>query len=170
MKTNARHDDRLMTQLIKGAIAGAAATWVMGKATTWMYEQESQRVRDQENAARHGKTAYAVAAEKAGAASGVELSDDQEKRAGAAIHWTLGIAAGAAYAVMRRRWPQTAAMKGLPFGAGFFLVMDEFMNAALGFTPGPAAFPWQAHARGLGGHLVFGAVSEAVMEKLDRVA
>jgi uncharacterized membrane protein YagU involved in acid resistance len=135
-----------------------------------MYERESQGARERENAARDGKTAYVAAAEKAAGVSGVELSDDQQKQAGSAIHWALGIAAGAAYGVMRRRFPAAAAMNGLPFGAGFFIVMDELMNPALGFTPGPTAFPWQAHARGLGGHLVFGAVSEAILEGLDRVA
>lgn len=60
--------------------------------------------------------------------------------------------------------------KGLSFGAGFFLLMDAFMNPAFGFTPWPGAFPWQAHARGLGGHLAFGFTSEALMADLDRVA
>jgi hypothetical protein len=71
---------------------------------------------------------------------------------------------------MRRRLPATAAMKRLGFGAAFFMLMDELMNPAFGFTPGPPAFPWRTHARGLGGHLVFGAVSEAMLEGLDRVA
>jgi hypothetical protein len=170
METNAHNDDSIAADLVKGAVAGAVATWVMDKATTWMHEQERQAVRDRENAARSGKSAYVVAAERAAGVSGIELSEDQRKNAGSAIHWALGIAAGASYAVMRRRFPATAALKGLPFGAGFFVLMDEVMNPALGFTPGPAAFPWQAHARGLGGHLVFGMVSEAMLEGLDRVA
>ena len=49
-------------------------------------------------------------------------------------------------------------------------VIDELMNPVLGFAPGPQVFPWQAHARGLGGHLVFGLTSELVLEGLDRVA
>ncbi len=71
---------------------------------------------------------------------------------------------------MRKRWPAAALLKGLPFGAAFFVVVDEFVNVALGLTPGPRAFPWQAHARGLGGHLTFDATSELVLEGLDRVA
>jgi uncharacterized membrane protein YagU involved in acid resistance len=127
-------------------------------------------VRDRETAARGGKSAYVVAAEKASQMGGVQLSDNQQEKAGTAIHWMLGIAGGAVYGAMRRRMRMAAALKGLAYGAGFFMLMDEAMNPALGLTPGPFAFPWQTHARGLGGHLVFGLVSEAVLEGLDRVA
>jgi hypothetical protein len=48
--------------------------------------------------------------------------------------------------------------------------IDELMNPPLGLTPGPQAFPWQAHARGFSGHLAFGLTSELVLEGLDRVA
>ena len=68
----------------------------------------------------------------------------------------------------RRRFPGSAALKALSFGGGFFLLMDEVMNPAFGLTPGPTAFPWQTHARGLGGHLVFGLASEGVLQGLDR--
>ena len=48
--------------------------------------------------------------------------------------------------------------------------IDELLNPVLGLTPGPLAFPWQTHARGLGGHLAFGVATELVLEGLDRVA
>ena len=41
---------------------------------------------------------------------------------------------------------------------------------ALGLTPGPNAFPWQAHAPGLVGHLTFGTVTDGTLRLLDRVA
>ncbi len=160
----------MKADLIKGALAGAAATWVMGQVTTLMYGHEEKAARAREDSARGGKTAYGVAAEKLAHAAGVELSDDARKQSGQAIHWTLGIATGAAYALMRKRWPATAAVKGLPFGAAFFLIVDEAANALLGLTPGPMACPWQAHARGLGGHLAYAAATEMVLEGLDKVA
>lgn len=157
----------LTGDLVKGAIAGAVATWVMNQATTGLYERESEEARQQENAARGGGTAYESAASKAAGVLRIQLADDQRRRAGAGIHWVTGMGAGAVYAVLRRRWPAAAAGKGLPFGTGFFLAVDELMNPLLGLTPGPLAFPWQTHARGLGGHLVFGATTELVLEALD---
>lgn len=165
-----QNDRQIAADVVKGAIAGAAAVWLMNQATTWMYEHESEQAKQRENEARGERTAYETAAEQAAGLAGVELSDDQRARTGTSIHWATGIAAGATYAVLRRRWPATAAGLGLPFGAAFFLVVDELMNPLLGLTPGPGAFPWETHARGLGGHLAFGAATELVLEGLDRVA
>jgi len=143
----AKHrDTSIGADLIKGAVAGAAATWIMGLATTWMYERESQQARDREEQARGGRSPST------------------------AMHWAIGIGAGALYAGARRRWPTVARQMGLRFGSGLFVVADEVMNPALGFTPGPKAFPWQAHARGLGGHLTYGMVTELVLEGLDAIA
>lgn len=36
------------------------------------------------------------------------------------------------------------------------LVVDEGANTALGLTAPPHEWPWQAHARGLAAHLVYG--------------
>ena len=155
--------------MLKGAVAGVAATWLMNKATTWMYEREAEDARQKEDEARGGGTAYGNAAARAASALDVELTDSQRKTAGTALHWNLGTTAGAAYGVARNRWPAIARAGGLPFGVGFFLTMDELMNPLLGFTPGPQAFPWQAHARGLGGHVVFGLATEGVLQALDRV-
>jgi hypothetical protein len=104
MHTSAHHNS-IAADLVKGALAGVVATWVMGKATTWMYEQESQAVREREDAARNGKSAYAIAANKAADMSGIALTEEQQKQAGSAIHWAIGIAAGATYGMMRRRHP-----------------------------------------------------------------
>ncbi len=170
MKRRTRSGDDVLGDLVKGALAGAAATWVMGQATTFLYERESKPAREAEDEARGGKTAYGVAAEKAAGAVGLTLSEEQRKQAGSAIHWVLGAGAGAAYGVLRGRLPGADVGAGLAFGAAFFLLVDEGANTALGLTPAPDAFPWQTHARGLAGHLVFGLTAHAVLGALDAVA
>jgi hypothetical protein len=156
--------------LVRGALAGAAATWVMGQATTYLYEHESKQARTAEDEARGNRTAYAVAAEKAAGAVGVALSDKQRQKAGLAIHWALGAGAGAVYGALRGRLPGADAGAGLVFGTAFWLAIDEGANYALRLTPGPAAFPWQTHARGLAGHLVFGVTADTALRLLDYVA
>ena len=155
--------------LIKGAVAGAAATWLMNQVTTRIYERESDEVKTRENHARGDQTAYASAAHELARISGVELSREQEARAGTAIHWATGVMAGIKYAIFRRYWPAITAGRGVPYGLAFYLVMDEGLNPLLGLTPGPAAFPWQTHARGAAGHVAFGAVNDGVLRALDAV-
>ncbi|AFZ69308.1 DUF1440 domain-containing protein [Deinococcus peraridilitoris] len=157
----------VLVEAALGALAGAAAAWVMGKVTSYLYEHEDQQAREREDAARDGKMAYGVAAEKVAELTGRELDEDQRQQYGSAIHWALSLGAGAAYGVMRDAVPLAGWSKGLLFGAVFWLSVDEVGSAALGLTKPPQAFPWQAHARGLAGHLVFGIATEACFQLFD---
>jgi len=155
---------------IKGAIAGAVATWLMGQITNYMYQHENPDAREAEDEAHNGKTAYGAAAEKAAGLAGRSLDNEQRERLGSVIHWALGIGTGAVYGVLRSRFAAVGRLGGAGFGTAFWGLVDEGLVSALGLTPGPAAFPWQTHARGLAGHLTFGTVTDATLRVLDAVA
>lgn len=169
MSSHHHRERSVLVDAALGALAGAAATWVMGKTTTYLYEHEDRAAREAEDAARGGKTAYGVAAEKLGRALGRKLTEEQRKSGGSALHWGLGMGAGALYGALRPRIPRLDAGQGTAFGTAFFLAVDEGANPGLGLTPGPGAFRWQAHARGLAGHLVFGVVADSVLDAADRL-
>jgi hypothetical protein len=155
--------------LIKGAVAGAVATWIMGKVTTGLYQREDRSARRREEVARGGKTAYGMAVEKAAGSLGHILDDTGRERLGSAVHWALGVGSGAVYAVLRRRFASVGRVAGMGFGTVFWAVVDEGLVPALGLTPGPRTFPWQSHARGLAGHLTFGTVTDGTLRLLDAV-
>lgn len=159
---------RFAARALAGAALGTAATWVMGRATTWMYAREDPDAKEWEEAARGGTTAYETAAEKAAALLGRELDDEQRQDWGQVVHWGLGAAAGAWYATRHHpRGLVRGLTSGLSYGLNFFLIADEAANTVLGFTPPPRAFPWQAHARGLAGHLVYGTVLALGLTAVD---
>jgi hypothetical protein len=170
MQQRRRRDTSPGAALIKGALAGAVATWVMEQVTTYLYEHENRSARRREDEARQGKHAFAVAAEKTAGLTGIHLSETEQHRLGLAYHWGLGLGAGALYGALRRRVGWLDWGQGTAFGLLFFLLVDEAMNTALGLTPPPQAFPWQAHARGLAGHLVYGVVADTALDALDRAA
>lgn len=153
--------------LLKGALAGAVATWIMDRVTTRMYEQENRAARKAEDRVRQGHTAYEVAAEKVARVWGRRLSPEERRRVGAAIHWALGIAAGAVYGTFRRRIPAFRRAGGSAFGTTFWATVDEGLVSLLGLTPPPQAFPWETHARGLAGHLTYGIVADRTLRVLD---
>jgi len=170
MARRVRTRDGIGRDLLKGAVAGAVATFVMGKVTGYMYEHEDRSARREEDDVRGGRSSYEVAAERAASAAGRSLDRGQRQRMGLAIHWALGIGAGAAYAVLRRRFHGLGSAAGTAFGTGFWAFLDEGLVPALGLTPGATAFPWQTHARGLVGHLTFGSVTDGTLRLLDRVS
>jgi|ERR1051325_2667761 hypothetical protein len=152
--------------LVFGAVAAGGATWLMDLVTTKAYELESKEVQDRENAARDGKIAYEVAAEKLAALLGAELEDEERKAFGTAIHWALGISSGLVYGALRPYLRRPGS--GIVFGLAFWLLMDEAALTLLGIAPPPQKFPWQTHVRGLVGHVVLGAVLEAAFAVLPR--
>lgn len=159
----------VLLDVAAGAIAGLAATWFMGRVTTFLYDREDEQARKEEDTARDGKTAYAVAAEKAAALVGRELSEPQRSALGSGLHWGLGMGAGAAYGVLRHRMPASRWGSGVAFGTAFWALVDEGANTVLGLTPPPQEFPWQAHARGLAGHLAFGLAADVALRLTDRL-
>lgn len=161
------NDRSLVRGLTEGALAGIAATWVMGQITSYMYKQESEEARRAENEARGGKMAFGVAAEKAAEVAGTNLTEEERKSLGKKIHWALGMGAGAVYGASRTPGRGASIGRGLSFGTGFYLLVDEIGNPVLGLTAGPGAFPWEAHARGFVGHLVFGATAEVLLSLME---
>ena len=146
--------------LIKGAIAGAVATWVMGKVTGAMYApggplgpaaggRRPRRARQPTAWPPRGRPAP----------SGATLGDRPERAArrraplGARHRRRRGLRGA------RRRFG-LGRVAGVGFGTLFWAAVDEGLVPALGLTPGPRAFPWQTHARGLAGHLTFGTVTD----------
>jgi hypothetical protein len=160
----------LTRDLAKGAIAGAVATWVMGKVTTQLYRSEGEAVHQREKAVNGGENSLDMAAKKLAGLVGVTLTKSQKRRLGLMIHWTLGVGTGAAYGALRPRVRWAGEAQGLGFGTAFWLAVDEGLNPLLGLSRGPMAYPWQSHLRGLAGHLTFGLVTETTLDLLDRVA
>jgi hypothetical protein len=164
-----RKDNNLVARTALGAAAGLLATWAMGRVTTWLYEREGEDARRREDRARGGRSSYENAAQKMAGLLGKELSDDQRTRFSSGLHWLLGATAGAAYGATRRKLPVLDVGRGLAFGTAFWALADEAAVPLLGLTPGPRAFPWQTHARGLAGHLAYGVVAHTALDAAERV-
>lgn len=161
----------VVLDVVKGALAGAVAVWAMDKVTWWMWDREDPAALAQERQAQpNGMDPAHNVANRVAGAMGKELSPAQPHRAGVAVHYGLGMGPGAAYAVLRKRVPVVGAGGGLLYGLALSLVEDEGVAPLLGLAGAPTDYPWQAHLRGVVGHLVLGAVTHATLGLLDRAA
>ncbi len=161
------HRDSVLIDALKGAVAGGVAVWVMDQVDWYMYDHEDPEARRRTREARpDGMDPAHVMANRVAGAFGTELSPRQPHPAGIAIHYSLGIGPGALYGALQDRVPALGIGRGALFGLGLFLIQDELVNAATGLSGRPRQYPWQAHARGLVAHLVYGVVTDTLLRLL----
>ena len=91
-----------------------------------------------------------------------KLTQNEKKIAGPAVHYFLGTGVGGLYGAAAEMAPTVTAGKGLPFGALFWLVVDEGAVPLLGLSKGPTAYPLSTHAYALSSHFVYGLTAEVV--------
>jgi len=97
------------------------------------------------------------------------LTQSEKKIAGPAVHYILGTGVGGLYGAAAEIAPKVTAGSGLPFGAVFWLVVDEGAVPLLRFSEGPTAYPLSTHAYALSSHFVYGLTAE-VVRRADRKA
>jgi putative membrane protein len=169
---------------LAGLVAGLVASWAMNRfQDVWVSfsssndstSESKSSDNDRETANSNNKRSDNESEDDATvrAASSIsegvfnhELTADEKKIAGPAVHYATGAAGGLVYGVAAELAPEITEGVGLPYGAAFWLVVDEGLVPLLGFAKGPSEYPLSAHAYALASHLVFGATAEGVRRLL----
>lgn len=157
------------TNALMGAAAGTIGVWALDRTDWLMWNRLDEKTRAATISARPGGEPPAhVLAGKIESVSGLTPTETQHAIAGKMIHYSIGIAPAAGYALLRDKLPGQGPMRGLLYGLGVFLLQDEVLNTVSRLGAKPRAYPWQAHARGLVAHLVYGLVTELALSALQR--
>lgn len=160
----------LLLGLALGALAGAIGVWRMNKVTAFLQKHQGAKAsRREQHAQVEGKSVPTLAAEKITRALPVRLNDRSQEKAAMAVHYAMGILPAALYGVMQHRLNRTGPRAGVLFGTGLFLIGDEWLTCKLGLASRPSAYPWQTHARGLAGHLVYGLYTDSTFRLLRQL-
>ena len=93
---------------------------------------------------------------------GHRLTQSEKKIGGTVVHYALGTGVGGLYGAAAEMVPNVTTWAGLPFGAVFWLVVDEGAVPLLGLSEGPMAYPPSVHAYALSSHFVYGLTAETV--------
>lgn len=156
---------RLTRDAVATVVAGTGAAWAMNRATTAIYERQSQASRRREEAVSEG-VAYAVVVQKVAALAGLEVAPDRAERLGEGFHYAMGAVLAPGYGMLRRRFGLRPLTAGLAWGLTVSVVVDEVANPLLGFAAPPHAYPLVTHVRGVVGHVVYGVTLAALLEVL----
>ena len=176
-----------------GLMAGCAAAWVMNnfseiKPIHEMPRQKGRGEGDERDSSANGREASRQTGttarhedsteEDATVKTAVavsrnlfdhELTDEQKKIAGPAVHYAYGSMVGAMYGGMAELLPVTSAGFGLAFGMALWLLGDEIAVPALGLGKGPTEVPVDKHADALAGHLAYGMTTDVLRRVIKHV-
>ena len=173
-----------------GLMAGCAAAWVMNnfseiKPIHEMPRQKGREGRDSTANGREGGRATLTAGgheesmeedatvKTAAAVSrnlfDHELTEDEKRIAGPAVHYTYGSLVGAMYGGLAELVPVTSAGFGLAFGMALWLLGDEIAVPALGLGKGPMEVPVDRHADALAAHLSYGLTTDVLRRVIKHV-
>ena len=187
--TNRRHNNNLWKGFAAGLMGGLIASWTMNRfqdvwstaakgVETWQGDQfhkvsgehaesgeETSGTQDLEFGSKpevpDDTTVRAASAVSEGV-FGHKLTQSEKKIAGTAVHYLLGTGVGGLYGAAAELAPNVTTGGGLPFGAVFWLVVDEGAVPLLGLSEGPMAYPLSIHAYALSSHFVYGLTAEVV--------
>jgi hypothetical protein len=151
----------------RGALAGAAATWLMDMVTTVMYDNQAPEVTAREKAAQpNGKSSVANLIDRVTVPLGLTIPRARRPQLEMLVHYALGVVPGAIYGVLRKWVPFARFGRGLGYGTLLFAANDEYANTKLGLAAKPSAYPPESHMRGFAGHAVLGVATETGIQLL----
>ena len=159
--------------LVAGVVGGMVASWTMDRFQYWWLsfsgggEQELQQTQSDEGNQEDPATVKAASAISEGV-FGHNLTVKEKRIAGPLVHYAVGTTAGALYGVAAEYEIGVTTLAGIPFGAAFWMVVDEGSLPLLGLAKGPTAYPISTHAYALASHLVFGLTTEVVRSTVRR--
>jgi putative membrane protein len=164
-ETNNRAEGDVSKGLIAGLVGGLVASWTMNRfQDVWLKLSVKDQSPDTQTANGDSKEQDDTTVKAASAISeglfGHRLSSNEKKIAGPAVHYALGTGVGGLYGAVAEVAPEVTAGAGLPFGAAFWLVVDEAAVPLLGLSKGPTKYPLSTHVYALTSHFVYGLTAE----------
>jgi hypothetical protein len=156
----------LSRNLLFGALAGAAATYVM----TQFQNRTSPLVRKIEgsssnrNDSNEEPATTRVAEKIYSSVRHADLPDDQKETAGSIVHYAFGTMTGLGFGALSGLLPESIVGRGLLYGGLVWLFADEIGTVAAKLAPPPSQVSKTMHAYGLASHLVYGAALSGIFQ------
>jgi putative membrane protein len=157
--------------LVAGLVGGLVASWTMNRfQDVWLKladheagsDQGSKPEPQQSNNEEQDDTTVRTASAISEGLFDHKLTESEKKIAGPSVHYSLGTGVGGLYGAVAEVAPEVTVGVGLPFGAAFWLVVDEGAVPLLGLSKAPNKYPLSTHVYALTSHFVYGLTAELV--------
>ena len=162
-QTVARQSESVWKGLAAGLVGGLVASWTMNRfQELWFSVADKGQSPEPSPSEAPDDTTVRTASAISEGLFDHKLTTTEKKIAGPAVHYSLGTGVGGLYGAVAEVAPEVTAGAGLPFGAAFWLVVDEGAVPLLGLAKGPTAYPLSTHVYALTSHFVYGLTTELV--------
>lgn len=161
--------DKVLKGLAAGLVGGLVASWTMNRfQDLWFSLAEKTPAAETLPASSEepDDTTVRTASAISEGLFDHRLTKAEKKIAGPLVHYSLGTGVGGLYGAVAEVVPEVTAGTGLPFGAAFWLVVDEGAVPLLGLSKGPTKYPLSTHVYALTSHFVYGLTTEVVRRSL----
>ena len=158
--------DRNNGDVVKGAVAGLIggliASFVMTKFQTLLTAIAEGDKKSKKKGGGDEPATVKMAKKISETVFEHKLTKSEKEPAGEAVHYAMGATSGLMYGVATEITPMATLGAGLPFGAAVWVIADDVVVPALGFSKPATAYPLSTHAYALSSHLVYGLTTEVV--------
>src|SRR5712692_4367813 len=132
--------------LVAGVVGGVVASWAMDRFQYWWLSfGGGDELQLQQTPSEEGNREEPATVKTASTIServfGHSLTVKEKEIAGPLVHYAVGTTAGAVYGIAAEYEPDVTTLAGIPFGAAFWMVVDEGALPLLGLAKGPTAYP-----------------------------
>ena len=159
----------LLVDLAVGLAAGLFANWATDLGQGPLRRATPEGVRRREARVSPGPSSSHVAARRIAERLGRPVEDRRLGPAAKAVHYSLGMAWGPVYGLLRRHGGLGPMGAGFAAGVSLSLIVDEGLAPALGLSAPNRDCPPGTHVRGFVAHLVWGAAAALATETLYRL-
>jgi hypothetical protein len=152
----------LIKGLVAGALAGAAASWVMERFQEQWVLREGNAGETPGNMGSLGREPSTMKAADAvaQAVTGAPVPAERRELAGEAMHYATGAGVGGLYGILAEVAPGPSFLLGGVYGAAVAIGGDEMIVPALGLSRPARDVRPSEHAYNLASHLVYGLTLE----------
>jgi hypothetical protein len=147
---------------VGGAAGGVAAAFAMNRfQTVWARVEKKVSPALRKGSGSKGEAATVRMAESiSNRVFRHELTGEEKKWAGPAVHYAFGGLVGAVYGAMASSTRLAAAGGGTGYASAVWLLADEIGVPAAGLSGSPVSTPLRKHVEAWASHLVYGLVTE----------
>lgn len=166
----------LSRNLLFGALAGAAATYVMTQFQSrtsplvQRLDKKTEGSSSNRNDSNEEPATTRVAEKIYSNVRHSELPEDQKETAGSIVHYAFGTVTGLGFGALSGLLPNAPIARGLLYGGLVWLFADEIGTVIAKVAPPPWKVSKTMHGYALASHLVYGAALSGIFTAEEKWA